>query len=106
MMKADIEEVAVCIITKMHERYDTHGIDDVIYIPLLKKAIEGATDCAGDNELPDQIIGRIEQRLYDYSKSLYMAGHELRLDGFSSADEESQASAWFDYIYQHEEYPE
>jgi nucleoid-associated protein YejK len=106
MTKDDIEEVAVCMITKMHERYDTHGIDDAVYIPLLKMAIEGATDCADDNEFPDEIMDRIEQRLYDYAKSLYMVGHELRLGGFSSADDESQASAWFDYIYEHEEYPE
>ncbi len=103
----EIEDVAICIITKMYEGFYKHGIEDIDFIPLLKKVIEGAIDCAQDNELPSEIVDRIESDLYGYCKSLYIAGYKMESDSPSNLDEdEAETNIWFDYIYENEVYPE
>ncbi len=106
MNKREIEDLTISIITRLHERYDKKGIDDVEYIPLLKSVINGALDFAEEAELSDNQQTKIKETLFDYARDLYLNG--WLMNGEPDEDKEQAAEEgmnWFGYIYENEKYP-
>jgi nucleoid-associated protein YejK len=106
MKKKDIEDIAVSIITKIHEYYDLCGMDDSVYIPILKYVIMGAVDSADENDLTKYEQKKIRENLYGYAKRMYQTGCQIHAP--ENTDQEQlmqESSGIFDYIYEHEEYP-
>ena len=107
MKRKEIDEVATSIITRLHERFDVKGIDDLDFIPMIKSAIQGAIDSAEENDLSESEINRLTNDLVIYAKSLYI--HSCLVNNeVDSGDHEfiAESEEWFEHIYEHEKYPE
>ena len=103
--RKNIEDVAVSIITRIHEIYDILQIDDVEYIPFIKYAIMGAIDSADENELPEEQQIKLNENLYSYAKGMYIQGCLINSNDDDQGQVAQESSELFDYIYEHEEYP-
>lgn len=107
MKRQEIVEVATSIITRLHERFDVKGIDDVDFIPMIKSVIKGSTDSAEEYELPESEINKLSNDLFVYAKGLYI--HGCLINNECDPDDHefiAESEEWFEYIYEHEKYPE
>jgi hypothetical protein len=106
MNRVGVEEITVSIITRLFERYDKRKFDDVEFIPIIKYVIQGALDTAEENEFPGSQIDVLHESLLQYAQQLYIQCWLMQAE--EGEDKELEAvdgSNWFQYIYEHEEYP-
>lgn len=106
MVKKEIEELTISIITRLHERYDKLNMDDADYIPLVKSVIIGAVDFAEDLELSKAQQKNIKENIYSYARGLYLAGWLNNIEEDEDIDVvRKEGMDCYDYIYKNEKYP-
>ena len=92
--------IGKAIIFQLHHRNEKECEDDVQYIPILKTVINGAVSTITDPLSQRQV----QQALYDYARELYMQAWAANGDEDDPAIDEGLET--FDYIYEHEMWPE
>ena len=90
-------------ILQLHRRYQQESLDDADYIPTLKSVIQGISQVA-DNAVGQQ---QIKQELLKYAREQYVQWSLENDDDQENPQQVMEESLyWFDYIYEHEQYPE
>jgi hypothetical protein len=95
------------IIENQHSYFTTEGSEDLEHIPNLKRIIMAISEYLESDGLPKDGIIAVADNLIHLSKSLFIDSCLTNKDeeeGDLEVREESES--WFDYIYEHEEYPE
>ncbi len=106
MIKKEIEELTISIITRLHERYDKLNMDDADYIPLIKSVIIGAVDFAEELELSKVQQKKIKENIYSYARGLYLEGWLNNIEEDEDRDVvRKEGMDLYDYIYKNEKYP-
>jgi len=96
------------ILDRIYEQNQIEIMDDAEYIPLMKIIIKGIQEYAIKLNIPKKQISKIESKLKDYSRKLYLKMWLKQceeIDGVVSAEAESECTETFDYIYEYEEHP-
>ncbi len=102
-MKGDtltIIATAEAVIRQLHQRSKQDVQDDVEYISTLKAVIQGAASTA-INTIGKQ---QVKKELTTYARNLYV--QDWQDDSHETHETHEERLYWFDYIYEHEAYPE
>ena len=90
-------------ILQLYRRYQKESLDDADYIPALKSVIQGISQVADDAVGQQQV----SQKLLKYAREQYV---QWSLENCDNEEDPQQVIEeglyWFDYIYEHEQYPE
>ena len=90
-------------ILQLHRRYQQESLDDADHIPALKPVIQGISQVADDAAGQQQA----RQELLKYAREQYV---QWSLENCDNEEDPQQVMEeglyWFDYIYEHEQYPE
>jgi hypothetical protein len=108
-----VEKVIESIITKLHEVFINESLDDSEYIRNVKAVLDGTSEYVQANKETLENLENLQQKLYDFSKRLWLSELKKRLQQESeSADPPENGTEnddyyeyYFDYIYAHDNYP-
>ena len=94
------------IIEKQHDYLTAGSGEDLEHIPNLKRIIMAISEYLESDGLPKDGIIAVTNNLINLSKDLFI---DSCLTNKDEEDEEQEvreeSESWFDYIYEHEEYP-
>ena len=96
VLEAKMMEFCSALISDFHEKSQTEGPDDIDYIGILKVIINRA-----GRELKDSSL------LYDFARDMFVTRCvENNRDSYENEKKYAKESGkYFDYIYEHEDYP-
>ncbi|MFH1075430.1 MAG: hypothetical protein V1753_01075 [Pseudomonadota bacterium] len=101
------EEIGRSIIKKQHEFFTSDQLDDLEHITNIKRIIEGIADYLKSHGLSESDITVVADNLNHFGKNLYI---ELCCDNRDKSEKmeevRSESTAFYDYIFEHGEYPE
>lgn len=108
-----IENVLKSIITKFHEVFIKDTLDDTEYIRNVKTVLSGTNDFFQVNKEAISDPEILLQKLYEFSKNLWLSGLKTRLEWESEIEDAEQDELenddyyeyYFDYIYANDNYP-
>jgi hypothetical protein len=104
-MTFDAEKLLSSILDKLHEHYESVNMDDLEYIPVLKIVIEDAESTI-QQDAPDE-AKKLRDALYHHARELYLVSWlNHGEEGEDKAQARQEGIEYFDYVYEHEEYPE
>ncbi len=93
--------IGKAVLLQLHQRNQQVSMDDCDYIPTLKSVITGVVSTVSEPLSQRQI----QQTLYEYARELYMQAWVE--NGEEDEDPEiDEGLETFDYLYEHEAWPE
>ncbi len=100
------EGIGKAIINRQHQFYVEDKSDDLGHISNIKRIITAMSEYLESEGVPEDGIGNVIDNLIQISRDLYSEGSLENRVGEDEQELIAESEAWFDYIYEHEEYPE
>ena len=97
------------IIKNLHDYYEEITMDDAEYIPLIKRVIKAINNHIVLYDISKSESETLKEILLIYARDLYVEICQTNAkddnENISSTQIKEESEEFFDYVYEHEEYP-
>ena len=99
------EGLGEAIISKQHQFYVEDRSDDLEYISNIKRIITSMSEYLESEGLPRDGISKVVDNLIQISRDQYLEENLANRIDEGEKEVREESTIFFDYVYEHEEYP-